>query len=322
MLNWIFWSLFALDAAGLVYIGFLLPSKSGPEGPVGGWLIFIPPIIMAILAVVVMITRSDGARFMGISILAIPLIAMVIGPIYSRLQDRATDRRLAGDDSFRRPAQRKLAHAIHHHNAQLAKSLISGAGDINKVYGGETLLRFAVDNAHEFGKPGALPGGAEIVKALLDSGADPNIPASTSYPLTAALYGGSGLTQLLLTAGADPNRLDDARRPLWWTILSDDSDEGVKTLDVLLQHGADVKKRDAQGGPVAWASYHASMSFTSDWRLVWMLIEHGAEWKNEQEFGSSLANMLEHSIRYTESTHREISEAMRKIRDKLRESEE
>lgn len=323
MLNWIFWSLFALDAAGLIYIGFLMPSKSGPEGPVGGWLIFIPPIIMAILAAAVLITRADAAKWIGISFLAIPFVGMVVGPIYSRFQDYATDLRLAGNDSFRWPAQRKLAHAIHDHNTELAKSLIPGAGNLNKVYGDETLLRFAIDNAHEFGKASAFPGSAEIVKALLEAGADPNVPVGRDgYPLTGAIYGGSELTEMLLSAGADPNRLDAAQRPLWWTILSADSEDAVKTLDTLLNHGADVKIRDGEGGPIGWAAHHAYMSHGSDWRLVWRLIERGAAWENEQEFGRSLADMLEYSIQERGSGHREISGEMRKIRNKLAGSED
>jgi len=317
LLSWIFWSLFALDAASLIYLGFLMPSRWGPEGPVGGWLLIIPPVVMAILAAAVLITNTDFAKWAGVWVLGIPWIGLVVGPIFSQFQHYATVRRLAGDDSFRRPAQRKLAHAIAAHDAALAKSLIAGAGDLNKVYRGETLLRFAVYNGHELGKPGAFPGAFEIVKALLDAGANPNIASGTSYPLTSAIPGGSEFTALLLDAGADPNRIDDAGRPLWWDVLSDDSEESLRTLDILIRHGADLKRRDREGGPVAWAAYHAYMSFNSDWRLVWLLMEHGAEWNNEQEFGRSLSDMLEYSIHYRESGHRALSEEMRAIRKRL-----
>ena len=48
----IFWSLMAIEVAGFGAMMIMAASTGGhtPEGPVGGWLIFIPPVAWAILA--------------------------------------------------------------------------------------------------------------------------------------------------------------------------------------------------------------------------------------------------------------------------------
>jgi len=123
------------------------------------------------------------------------------------------------------------------------------------------------------------------------------------------------MTEALLKAGADPNHPDSAGRPIWWAVLSDDSDKGLATLRVLLDHGADLRKHDARGGPVGWASYMASESFTTNWRLVWLLIERGAEWKDEEEFGRTITDMFEQSLR--RRVDKTPSEEMRKMAELL-----
>ena len=78
-----------------------------------------------------------------------PLVQIVVGPLYSRYQDYQTDRRLQGDHVFRHAAQRDLAHAIKAQDTVKAQALIKGAGDLNKIYDSETLLYFAVSNSKE-----------------------------------------------------------------------------------------------------------------------------------------------------------------------------
>src|SRR5207247_262000 len=113
MITAMFWSLFALDTVGLIVLAILASrGPSSPEGPVGGWLILIPPVIMIVLAILVLTIRTDAVKILGAGILAFPLIAIVVGPVYSAIDDYLVQRSIAGDDDFRRPAQRNLAHAI------------------------------------------------------------------------------------------------------------------------------------------------------------------------------------------------------------------
>lgn len=317
----IFWAFFFLDLVGLAVLAFLSSrGPSSPEGPVGGWLILIPPIVMAILAAAVLITPSDAVKMVGIYVLGFPWVGIVLGPVYSAFQNYQTERSLAGDIDFRGP-QRKLAHAIKAHDAALVKSLLPSAGDLNLQYGDTTLLLFAVDNAKEqFSSDAPIPPASlEIVRDLLEAGARADQPnRHQRWPLSSALYAGPELTEMLLKAGANPNHLDDAQRPIWWNILSTDTDRGIQTLEVLLNHGADLTIRDREGGPVAWAAYHARASYTSSWRAVWMLIERGASWKDEQEFGQPVIKMFAEDLESRgHQANPAISEAMRKLQSRF-----
>src|SRR6478735_8692501 len=109
----IFWTLLTIESIAAVGIIVAFSKmKSGPEGPVGGWLIFLPPILLAAVAAIFVFSKSDSTRIGLTVLLAMPLVQIVVGPLYSRYQDYQTDRRLQGDDVFRHAAQRDLAHAI------------------------------------------------------------------------------------------------------------------------------------------------------------------------------------------------------------------
>jgi hypothetical protein len=311
VLGRVFWSLFAFEAAGLLIFTFYFLGRGtkgwGPEGPVGAWLIVIPPIMLLAPAAVVLIRKTDYAKLGGIFCLALPLLHITLGPLYTVLTNYQTKRRLAGDNTFFWPAQRRLAHAIRAHDIDLVRRLIPGAGDLNAIYGGETLLRFALINADTPGAP------FEAVKALLDAGADPNICAlSKSPPLTLAISSGPKFTEALLKAGADPNRVEESGKPLWWDALTSDSDERLRTLEILLDHNADLTKRDSEGGPIGWAAYMKS------WRAMWRIMERGAEWKDQGRFGQSVSSMLASDLSYRQAVHSEISGEMLKAMARLK----
>lgn len=312
MITRIFWTLFTLETIAVMVLFFYafgdLRGRRGwgPEGPVGGIVIIIPPIILLGVAALVLAAKSDRVTLIATVFLALPLIQMALGPVYTAFANWRVDRSLAGDDTFRRPAQRNLAHAIRAHDGAQVKALIPAAGDLNARFDGETLLRFAVINADGPGAP------YDVVKALLLAGANPNTPSYTSdWPLTLAIGQSAELTEMLLKAGADPNKLDGAGRPLWWDALPNDTDDRLRTLKTLLAHGADLTKRDSEGGPVAWAAYH------KNWRAVWLLMERGAEWKNEQAWGQPVAQMLSQDLSSREAGRTQIPEEMRKVAEKM-----
>jgi hypothetical protein len=308
MISRIFWGLFALESAAFLIALIYVASKGsrawGPEGPVGAWVLAIPPLVLILVAAVVLVRKTDGAKLAGILVMGLPLIQLVGGPVYRGFQSRSVDRSLRGDDAFTRPAQRDLAHAIHAHDAALARSLIPAAGDLNAVYNEETLLRFALVNAD------SSVGSRVIVQALLDAGARPDVtPGSNAGNLVLAIPDPE-LTGMLLEAGADPNRIDSGDRPAWWNVLSSDSDAGFATLQLLLEHGADVSLRDGEGGPVGYAAYHAWMSHISSWRMVQLLIERGATWKGEQAYGRTVVDMLNDSLQERERSTEGVPPSM------------
>jgi len=111
----------------------------------------------------------------------------------------------------------------------------------------------------------------------------------------------------LLEAGANPNSMDSGR-PVWWQALEGpSSDEKLRALTILLDHGADLTKRDTENGPVGWAADR------KDWRAVWLLIERGAAWKDERSYGTPVAQILAWDLESRRGTNSEIPEEMLKL---------
>ncbi len=283
----IFWTVLAVEVAAfaILLIVAFRTGTSGPEGLVGAWILALPPIAWGILAWFFQRTESYSLRLGYTAVLVFPLVLAAVGPIYQQVQHAVWERGWRGADYFPNAPQRDLAGAIYDRNVESVKKLIPTAGDLNKSYLQETtLFDYAMSNTD------ASDASFEILRALLVAGANPNVPPGRALSL--ALYRGPRFAQLLLDAGADLNELDGAGRPVWWTMLSAGSDEDLTTLRLLLDRGADIKKRDREGGPVAWAAYQKA------WRAMWLLMERGADWKSEQEFGVSVHQMLMNELQY------------------------
>jgi len=300
-----FWTLFTLEAiacAAYMYWATHDTRGSGPEGPVGGWLVYlVPPMILGIPLAIVWIGRSAQATLAGLLFMAWPLIPLTIGPLYGALQSMSSDHRIAGDFNFFWPSQRKLAHALQAHDAALVRDLLPQVGDLNATHWGQSLFAYGLNNLDQ------SPASTEIVKAMLERGGDPNRPLSTNYwPLSAVMESGPAPTELLLKAGADPNRLDTGR-PVWWNVLYRSSPEALQTLTILLDHGADLTIKDGDLGPVGWAADQGN------WRAVWLMIERGAPWKGETAFGQPVPDLLVSDLRSRRANHFEIPEEMEKI---------
>jgi hypothetical protein len=254
LISRLFWILFTLEAigAGAIVYSALKDTKGwGPEGPVGAWIVFLFPILLAIPLAIVLIW---------------PLVMTALSPIFDKLSRYRTERSMA-----RQAAESPLVRALHARDAA-------------------------------------------AVKAALDAGANPNHDASGgSSPLIIAISTSPALTELLLKAGANPNRIDSSGRPDWWEVLYFDTPDAFATLTLLLDHGADLTKRDTNNGPVGWAAYQRN------WRAVWLMIERGAAWKGENAMDEPVPRTLERDQENRRGSGQEVPPEMEKIRAKYAE---
>ena len=148
--------------------------------------------------------------------------------------------------------------------ARVAELLAAGADPNTLDVDGVPILRRALE---------PRTGAPELVKLLLDHGADPNLRQAIDDtrdgmpPLGIAAKDDVASVRLLLEAGADPN-LADARflgAPL--------AEAGsAEIVDVLVAHGADVKHRNLHGWP-------ALQRAAKDGRAppIRRLLQHGAD---------------------------------------------
>ncbi len=160
-------------------------------------------------------------------------------------------------------------------------TLLSGGADVNHTTpDGATALHWAVHQDHDelvrlllargadvamanrYGiRPISLAasnGNAAVLGRLLDAGADPHtaLPGGETVLMTAARAGVADVVRRLLTAGADPNVTDpgSGQTALMWAAARNNA----AAIEVLVEHGADVRARTPRQEPSAGGSYFSS----------------------------------------------------------------
>jgi hypothetical protein len=316
-----FWILFALESiagAAMMFLPSRGPYKGwGPEGPVGGGIVLIGvPILLGIPLAIVLIGRSNYATLAGLVFVSWPVVAAIVGPAYSALVNFQAEGRASGDFNFVRPAQRKLAHALQAHDIDSVRALLPEAGDLNAEHSGLSsaglsLFGFAMANLDH------SEASVEIVRAMLAAGANPvHHTPRDKHLMFDAMNAGPEITEMVLRAGANPNQLD-GYMPVWWSVFYDDSERGRQTLEVLLNHGADLSLKDGDLGPVGRAASQ------KNWRAVWLLMQRGAPWKNQRDqvaLDEPILAKLEYDLKERRSQHWEIPDEMEKIMTAFRDA--
>lgn len=146
------------------------------------------------------------------------------------------------------------------------KRSINDGIDMNwkTMFPGRTALMFAASNNHE-----------EIVRALIDAGADINIKSShgTTALMQAALEGHLQITKALIEAGAD---VDDLRRALPYAI----SNRHIEVVKALIEAGVNV---NANIGLKSTPLFNAAYAGTAV--IAQLLIEAGADVRATNKHG-------------------------------------
>jgi hypothetical protein len=299
MITKIFWTVAALDGIAAIVLWKLF--DRGAHGLlVAAYLVVVAGIVITICTFPLL--RSDGLRIAAFIVLLFPSALLLFSSGAAAVKTVQEQRQFSGSAYFQGPAL-DLAQAMVRHDAGLVKQLIPAAGDLNQPHGrGTTLWQFGVlqaDNREET---------IDVLRALLAAGADPKRDAS-SDTLEYATATGPRLTQFLLEAGANPNVLDHDHHPVWWRNMDrGEEDADTEILRMMLDHGADLSWRGPDGrGALGQAVANQY------WYDACLLIERGAEWKQEKLRGWSVPELLEWEIVRRDEYPIPVPEKMRKV---------
>jgi ankyrin repeat protein len=177
-----------------------------------------------------------------------------------------------GMDFERKDAQLAIVKSLLKHganpNLRIKQDKAKAADEIKKG-SGVALKRRAALTVTEILLQGSTPlllaaetSNLDLVKALVDGGADPNIPTET------------GSTPLIMAAGAGTD-VQRAREP-------EERAESAQTLRYLVEHGADVNK----AGQFGWTALHAAayQGINDD---IEYLVSKGAKIDQKDNFGQT-----------------------------------
>ncbi len=127
-------------------------------------------------------------------------------------------------------------------------------------------------------------GNVELVKLLLDNGADFNVRNKYGEsPLHKACSEGHGsIVELLLKCGANPNVQNGRGKSPLYRACSEGHDGIVK---LLLEHGADPNMKDQEGKPPLIFAFKDRFLHENEVRVISLLLEHNADPNVQDEYG-------------------------------------
>lgn len=268
----LFWIIVALDVAalGLMFIlglAFAGPSHTPRLSFVGFML--LPAGVLATAVALFVYAASPWLRGGAFVLATAPVIIVAVGFIQSTsTMQRHTD--AAGNvQEFAEGPQRTLEKAIKSGDIGAVKLALPKAKINAKGVSQTTPLTLTLDQLRD------TKTGVEILQAMLDAGANPNVGGGTSIlPLEAAI----GLTRahgtepmlLLLKVGAKPNQKSNLGEPAFF--MAAGKGIAVAVVQALVEHGADVKMLNAQGYSAVYTAIN-----TQNWPVALYLLEYGAK---------------------------------------------
>jgi hypothetical protein len=287
----LFWLFVAIDVAALGLFFVLGLAAAGPShtSPVSV-AIFMLPIPGLLLAGAVLLhfkARRRWVRGLAFLMVAAPLLFVVSE---GRVANWQLSRYRTPDGNyamFRPGAMREVEEAIARNDAA-AVSAAASRTDVNQAARtGSSVLLIAIRRLQE------TPGPPDVLRALLQAGANPN--QGGELPLAAAIYlstqmGPEPLT-LLLDAGANPNARDQFGNAAYFAATGKSVDPAVMLL--LLDRGADLRIKSNSG-----ATALSQALATQNWKITLLLLQRGADWRNlRTPMGLDFRNAVESNAR-------------------------
>ena len=268
----LFWIIVTLDVAalGLMFIlglAFAGPSHTSPINFIGFML--IPAGVLAAAVALFVYAASPLWRGGAFLLAATPMIIVAVGFITSKsTMYRYTDAE-GKINEFAEGPERVLEKAIKSGDIGAVKLALPKAKINAKGVSQTTPLTLALNQLRD------TKTGVEILRAVLDAGANPNVGGGTSIlPLEAAISltrtHGTEPMLMLLKVGAKPNQKSNLGEPAFFTAAG--ASIAVAVVQALIDHGADVKLLNAQGYSAVYTAIN-----TQNWPVALYLLENGAK---------------------------------------------
>ncbi len=269
----VFWLVVFADTAVLLILFVLglaaAPSSRTSAGAVAAFMLVIPGLFLGASVLLFTRTTSPGWRAVALLMAGAPMILVVGMRGIAAARIRSSTDAQGNLTFFPAGPMREMAGAISRNDTAAIATLAPKASVNGRGLSGMTLLVYALRQMRN------APTHGEAVRALLHAGANPNL-GTDELPLEVAIQispaNGIEPVRMLLAAGADPNARNHFGMPIWFTAAGGPMDPAL--LTAVLEHGADLKARDAQGGnAVLYAANGAN------WQAVLLLLRRGADWK-------------------------------------------
>ncbi len=268
----LFWIMVSLDvvALGLVFllgVGFAGPSQKYLMNVVH--LLLLPTGVL--VAAVALFVFSAAPVLRGVAFVLAASPVLIVAITFSNAKNtpsRHTDADGALHE-FAEAPERALAQAIKSGDFEAVKLALPQAKINTNGFSDMTALTMALDRLRDTRQ------GVEILRAVLEAGANPNVSGGGAYlPLERAI----GMTRthgtepmlLLLKAGAKPNQKSVGGEPVFFAAAG--KGIAVAVMTTLVEHRADVKLLNEQGYSTVYKAIH-----WQNWPVALYLLEKGAK---------------------------------------------
>jgi len=286
----LFWVLvlFDLGAIGLVYLLGLAaagPSKSSPV-TVTLYVLVIPGALLAGAVLLFVFGKSPAWRGAALLVAAAPLLFLVGTQVSGEMTRRAHTGKDGNITRFAKGPMQEVEFAILQNDPAGVARAAAGANLNREAIDRTTVLVFALRHLEKH------PGPPDVLKALLDAGADPNAPGDT-LPLQTAIYAtpATGLepVRMLLNAGANPNATNGFGVPAYFAATG--HAVAPEVMDLLIGHGADLAACSRDGNSALFQA-----AATENWKVALLLLRQGADWRQAgRPGGPDFQKMVEQS---------------------------
>jgi len=244
------WILLAINFGGVMWgVYSVVTDRSGSylKGVAVGLVMFLLLLVAVAGGLVAFFStrQTQTGLWVMVCVLVWPPLALIGSTLTTAGKNFTAKREEARIGAFDTPALTQLADALRAKDHAAFEKVLSSHPDLKgKDAAGNDILAYACILARDGG------GDVEPIRLLLEAGMKPDaskLPpgeALVNYMILSSAPKAQEIVRLLLEHGADPNTVYNDESPLR------DAFHDVKTIEALIEHGADKNQLTKDGTPV------------------------------------------------------------------------